>query len=78
MMASLWFLVLIQQQKVSTFSITLVLLVCIAFGGMLEIMQATVFSNRSADWFDFIANTFGCFVAWFVFYRKKVFMMKKN
>jgi len=77
MMVSLWFLVLIQQQKVNTFSIILVLLICVSFGGMLEIMQATVFSNRSADWFDFIANTFGCFIAWFVFHKKKVFLMKK-
>ena len=76
-MASLWFLVLIRQQKVNTFSIALVLLISVSYGGMLEIMQATVFSKRSADWFDFIANTFGCFIAWFVFHRKKVFMMKK-
>jgi len=26
-------------------------------------MQAKVFSDRSADWFDVIANTFGCLVA---------------
>ena len=75
-MASLWFLVLIQQNKVSTLSIILVLAICVTFGGLLEIMQATVFSQRSADWFDFIANSIGCFVAWWVFYRKKVFMMK--
>jgi hypothetical protein len=26
-------------------------------------MQATVFSDRSADWLDMIANTFGCVMA---------------
>src|SRR6187402_1911664 len=26
---------------------------CIAYGGLLEIMQAKCFSNRSADWQDF-------------------------
>lgn len=39
---------------------------CIAYGGMLEIMQATVFSQRSGDWLDFIANSFGCCMGlWF-------------
>ena len=42
---------------------------CVAYGGMLEIMQATVFSERSADWFDFIANSFGCLMA-IVFFAK--------
>ncbi len=36
---------------------------CVSYGGLLEIMQATVFSERSADWFDFIANSFGCTMA---------------
>jgi hypothetical protein len=35
----------------------------IAYGGLLEIMQAKVFSERSADWQDFVANSFGCLVA---------------
>jgi VanZ family protein len=33
---------------------------CIMYGGALEIMQAKVFSERSADWYDVIANSFGC------------------
>lgn len=41
----------------------------IIYGGILEIMQAAVFSSRSSDWRDFIANTAGCFFAW-CFYRK--------
>ena len=35
----------------------------VAYGGILEILQGTIFSERSADIFDFIANSFGCFVA---------------
>lgn len=38
-------------------------LAAILYGGLLEIMQAKVFSERSADWQDFIANSFGCLVA---------------
>jgi len=36
------------------------LLICIPYGGLLEIMQGTLFLERSADVFDFIANSFGC------------------
>ena len=35
----------------------------VLYGGTLEIMQATVFSERSADWLDMIANSFGCLIA---------------
>lgn len=42
---------------------------CVSYGGLLEIMQAKVFSGRSADWFDFIANGFGCTMA-LAFYTK--------
>jgi VanZ family protein len=35
-------------------------LICVAYGGALELMQAFFFSERSGDLFDFIANSFGC------------------
>lgn len=35
----------------------------VLYGIALEIMQATVFSERSADWLDVIANSFGCLLA---------------
>lgn len=35
----------------------------VMYGGALEIMQATLFSERSADWYDMIANSFGCLMA---------------
>jgi VanZ family protein len=35
------------------------LLICIAYGGALEIMQGIVFEQRSPDIYDFIANTAG-------------------
>jgi glycopeptide antibiotics resistance protein len=36
--------------------------ICIAYGGLLEVMQGTLFKERSADVYDFIANTSGCLV----------------
>ena len=47
---------------------------CITYGGLLEVMQAKCFSNRSADWQDFVANSVGCLMALAVSRRlKKVF-----
>ena len=40
-----------------------------AYGALLEFMQATVFVERSADWQDMVANAFGCLMA-LVFHRK--------
>ncbi len=48
------YLVLRRRAKQSAFAI------CVMYGGALEIMQATLFTDRSADIFDFIANSFGC------------------
>lgn len=46
-----------------------IFILCVAYGGSIELMQANIFSQRSADWFDFIANSFGCIIA-LAFFRK--------
>ena len=61
-LCTLWFITAIKYKK-SNFTFTLIFLACVAYGGLLEIMQAKCFSNRSADWQDFVANSFGCLVA---------------
>ena len=45
------------------------LIICIAYGGLLELLQDAVFKERSADIYDFIANSFGC-VAGAMLYSK--------
>jgi VanZ family protein len=52
------------QQNRTLFYLYFVL--AVVYGGLLEIMQARVFSERSADWYDVIANSFGCLVALFL------------
>lgn len=42
---------------------------CVFYGGLLEWMQANLFSQRSGDALDFIANTFGCLLGC-LFYKK--------
>lgn len=39
------------------------LLLAIAYGGLLEILQGILFIDRSADLYDFIANSFGAAMA---------------
>jgi VanZ family protein len=39
---------------------------CAAYGGLLEILQGLVFIDRSADVYDFIANTFGVWLAYYL------------
>jgi hypothetical protein len=49
--------------------VILYFMLAVSYGGLLEIMQAKVFSHRSADWQDFVANSFGCTVA-LIFLKK--------
>lgn len=51
--------------------IILPLLLCVAYGGALELMQAYCFSERSGDVLDFIANTFGCICGALLFGRMR-------
>lgn len=67
----LWLVHLYKLQKVNTVSVSLVIISCVSYGGLLEIMQATLFSQRSADWLDFIANSFGCLMGLLFYMRKK-------
>jgi hypothetical protein len=67
----LWLIFLFKSNKLSKASMIFVLLLCIVYGGMLEMMQATVFSNRSGDWLDFIANSVGCLMGLWFFSKKK-------
>lgn len=57
------YLMLRQRAKRSAFAI------CVIYGAAMEIMQGTLFTDRSADIFDFIANSFGCFMGW-IFYQR--------
>lgn len=70
-LAILWLIYLFKSNKQSNTSMILSILLCIAYGGMLEIMQATIFSNRSGDWLDFIANSFGCLMGLWFFSKNK-------
>lgn len=42
---------------------------CVPYGGILEIMQGTMFADRSADVYDFIANSAGAILG-AMLYRK--------
>jgi len=56
---------------------TIAFFICVAYGGLMEIMQGTLFIERSADIFDFIANSFGCTMAVVMYnWMEKKFLVK--
>ena len=80
--ASIFFILLsllilgVKMHQQSNSLIILFFVLSVAYGGLLEIMQATLFSQRSADVLDFIANSFGCLMA-VLFYKKIIKMVLK-
>ena len=53
------------------------LFICIAYGGLLEVMQGTLFSERSADVYDFVANSFGCLIGLLMYNRvDRIFLVR--
>ncbi|MFN5371027.1 MAG: VanZ family protein [Bacteroidia bacterium] len=51
----------------------LVTLGCIAYGGLIEILQGAFYIDRYADFWDFTFNSMGCIAGWIFFsvYVKK-------
>jgi hypothetical protein len=62
-LVGLW-IVYVLKRNSSLFLIAIGALLAAFYGGAIEWMQANVFSERSADWYDFIADSFGCLVAY--------------
>ncbi len=75
-LSCLWLIFLYYHYQLTNLSISITILLCIAYGGSLEIMQATIFSQRSGDWLDFIANSFGCAMGLLFFSKKKGLLEK--
>jgi glycopeptide antibiotics resistance protein len=51
--------------------------ICVAYGGLMEVMQGTMFEDRSADVYDFIANSFGCAIGWISYnWTERKFLFK--
>jgi glycopeptide antibiotics resistance protein len=58
-------------------ALVMALCLSIPYGGILEILQQELFEDRTADLFDFIANSFGSFLAWLFIYLKALSNTKK-
>lgn len=59
----LWLNYFHYQNTLSKKNKYLIVLSCIIYGGTLEYLQYLIFSHRSADYLDFIANLVGCILA---------------
>ena len=45
-------------------------MVSAVFGGLIELMQKFIFTGRSYDYYDMIANTLGCVIVYFIASKK--------
>lgn len=52
-------------------------ILCVAYGGALELLQQAVFEERSADLYDFIANSFGVAVGTLSFKKIKTKILSR-
>jgi len=66
---TLWVLAKPKKQRV------LVLIIAVLLGGLLELAQGAMHQHRSADWYDFMANTVGAFLA-FLLINKIILFLK--
>jgi VanZ family protein len=41
-----------------------------SYGALIELMQKFIFTGRSYDYFDMIANTLGCLIVYFIVSKK--------
>lgn len=39
------------------------------YGGLIELYQGYILTNRIADWVDFLANCIGAFIGWVIMRR---------
>lgn len=53
--------------KISKYALGMSLSINICYGGIIEILQGTIFIERTADFFDFMANTSGAFLGLLIF-----------
>ena len=60
----------LDANKNSLYIIFSAFLIGTVFGIIIEILQATIFTNRSFDYLDMVANTIGCALAWLILIRK--------
>jgi VanZ family protein len=44
----------------------LIVLSVALYGGLMELLQGTFYTDRSADWYDAAANCTGCVLAFFL------------
>lgn len=71
-LSSLLFLMVLKNMQ-HHYWIIIYFFIGVIFGALLELMQAYCFINRSADWQDIIANSFGCVLALILFKKLKLF-----
>jgi VanZ family protein len=49
-----------------------------AYGILIEVLQSTIFINRTYDYLDMLANTLGCIFAWVILHFKLKKQIRNN
>ncbi|MES2779995.1 MAG: VanZ family protein [Bacteroidota bacterium] len=62
----------LKNQTPFTLMITYACIISALYGIVMEVLQKFYFEGRAYDYYDMLANTFGCLVVWFWFKRKLV------
>jgi VanZ family protein len=57
----------------SRYALPAAALFSIAWGGLMELLQLTVFTYRAAEWADMAANTLGALLGWLLF---RIFVLR--
>lgn len=65
-------------KSLSRYAVWYALLVCILYGGLIEILQGTFFTYRSADWMDWVFDIAGALLGLWVFIFFKKYYLGRN
>lgn len=76
-LTALFILTVLKNQKSISF-LAIGIIACILYGVGLEWMQANYLTNRSADWKDIIANSFGCLMALLVLKKLRTIHLQSS
>lgn len=67
-----WLIIRVRNRALPVMKpVTVACLLSAAYGVLIEVLQKFYFEGRSYDYFDMLANTFGCLVVWLWFYSKR-------
>jgi VanZ family protein len=72
------FIVAAKKSNWGITAIIVLIILAILYGAFIELLQQRVFTNRSADWKDIVANSAGCVCAFLMLRKTTAFFLGVN